>query len=187
MAIDDFLPNGHSRGAVIRTLGLAPGDWLAGGDAAESLASPLVGTGLRVGLAIVRPAETPNRHLASSNLVLNSAFGPELGNNHVSLPDMKINRSRTLRESGARLTVVPRGSAGRAGEGAKGRAKCRMLWKARVARLAAGLRWWCRGTTTTSPASCSRGRSRHFAPAVWRMMRSTWRWCPEHGRSHSWR
>jgi hypothetical protein len=43
VTLDDFLANRHSRGAVVRALGLSSRDRFSGGDAAECLASAPVG------------------------------------------------------------------------------------------------------------------------------------------------
>src|SRR5206468_9605125 len=83
----NLFTNRHAFGAVIGSFGLAARDRLTGGNPGQRIAGASIGVGLRVGLALVRPAEPPDRHLAAINSILDSPFRPELGNDHQTLAD----------------------------------------------------------------------------------------------------
>ena len=73
---------------------------LAGGDAVEGFARALVGMRLRGQRAVVGPAVTTHRDLLASHMLLDAAFGPELGNDH---------RVRALFQTTARPSAWPAG------------------------------------------------------------------------------
>jgi hypothetical protein len=79
---DDLLANGHAGRAVVGDLALPPRQRLSGDQARQRGLRARIGIGLRIGLAVIGPAEATHGHLPALIAMLEPGLGPVLRNDH---------------------------------------------------------------------------------------------------------